>query len=211
MVERQPDTKPQNSPDHTAAYSQRITRLRRLLPLIALLLFGLLVLASNPDFTRQTGGEGVASSDRLVINRPVFAGRLNDGRPYLLKAEQGRQQTNGDVALRAADLTLDATAIKPSLSFVADQGFYKSPTGPEAGAASLSGNVVVKTGDGNVVRTQQLDMDVTNGNWQAPEGAGMDGPSGALTAKRMAADETLGVYHFENVTMRLQRQTAEAK
>ena len=38
---------------HIEAYSQRIIHLRRILPIIAVLLLGLLVLAVNPDFSRN--------------------------------------------------------------------------------------------------------------------------------------------------------------
>ena len=70
---------------HIEAYSQRIIRLRRILPITAFLLLGLLVLAANPDFSRNL----VKSKPEngmiiLLIDRPVFDGRLTDGRPYRL-------------------------------------------------------------------------------------------------------------------------------
>ena len=75
------------------AYSRRITRLRRILPVIAIFLLGLLVLAANPDFARKAGQNAPDSADhRLIIDHPVFDGRGRDGRAYRLTALQGAEK-----------------------------------------------------------------------------------------------------------------------
>ena len=188
---------------HIAAYSQRILTLRRVLPIAAFLLLILLVLAANPDLARAPQSNGLTSddNDRLVIDRPVFEGRLPDGRRYELAALQGGQKINGDVNLLAARLAVAASKAHPALSFSADKGLYRLS---DDGMASLSGNVVVQTGDGRRIDTSQLEMNMATASWQAPKGATMRAPSGAVTAQLIEADEAQGLYRFHTIKMRLQ-------
>jgi lipopolysaccharide transport protein LptA len=188
---------------HIAAYSKRILTLRRLLPLAACLLLLLLVLAANPDFVRAPVVDGFLTgddNDRLVIDRPVFEGRLPDGRRYQLAAVQGGQKTNGNVGLSAARLTIEAAQGRPAILFTADKGFYRVT---EDGTASLSGNVVVETGDGRYISAPRLDMNIDTASWQAPDGATMRAPSGDMTTQQLSVDETSGLYRFRDIKMRL--------
>ncbi|HCL49025.1 MAG TPA: hypothetical protein DHW86_05860, partial [Rhodobiaceae bacterium] len=188
---------------HIAAYSKRILTLRRLLPLAACLLLLLLVLAANPDFVRAPVVDGLLTgddNDRLVIDRPVFEGRLPDGRRYQLAAVQGGQKTNGNVGLSAARLTIEAAPGRPAILFTADKGFYRVT---EDGTASLSGNVVVETGDGRYISAPRLDMNIDTASWQAPDGATMRAPSGDMTTQQLSVDETSGLYRFRDIKMRL--------
>lgn len=194
---------------HIAAYSQRILTLRRVLPIAAFLLLMLLVLAANPDLARAPQPNKLTSddNDRLVIDRPVFQGRLPDGRRYELAALQGGQKINGDVSLSAARLAVAASQAHPSLSFSADKGLYRLG---DDGMASLSGNVVVQTGDGRRISTAHLDMDMERASWQAPKGATMRAPSGDVTAQLIEADEAQGLYRFHTVKMRLHARAKDA-
>jgi lipopolysaccharide transport protein LptA len=194
---------------HIAAYSQRILTLRRVLPIAAFLLLMLLVLAANPDLARAPQPNKLTSddNDRLVIDRPVFQGRLPDGRRYELAALQGGQKINGDVSLSAARLAVAASQAHPSLSFSADKGLYRLS---DDGMASLSGNVVVQTGDGRRISTAHLDMDMERASWQAPKGATMRAPSGDVTAQLIEADEAQGLYRSHKVKMRLHRRAKGA-
>lgn len=186
-----------------AAYSQRILTLRRVLPIAAFLLLLLLVLAANPDFSRAPDLDALSNSDahdRLVIDRPIFEGRMRDGRRYQLTAMQGAQKTNGDIGLSAARLEVDASQAQPALSFTADTGLYRTNDG---GMAGLRGNVVVASGDGRRISAPRLEMDIATASWQAPEGATMRAPSGDVTAQHLKADEARGLYRFQNIKMRL--------
>ena len=112
---RTPDTK---NAAELEAYSRRITRLRRILPVIAIFLLGLLVLAANPDFARKAGQNAPDSADhRLIIDHPVFDGRGRDGRAYRLTALQGMQKNDGTMAFSDAQMNIAANDQKPSIFF----------------------------------------------------------------------------------------------
>lgn len=219
MADDKPHQDQMTQADALAAHSQRIRRLRRFLPLIAVALVGLLVLATNFDLFRTPQNSGFGSSgldvNRLVIDRPIFDGRLPDGRFYRFQAAQGRQQDNGDVVLSMARLAVNANDDKPSLAFAADEAVYENPTNvTDATAnvsfnASLSGNVTVNLGDGHELDSPQLALAVDKAIWQAADGIEMRGPTGRLTAAQLTADEVSGVYRFQNIRMRLTRRNRQ--
>ena len=195
------------------AYSQRITRLRRILPIIAFLLLGLLVLAANPDFSRNgdkdDGGEG--ANNRLVIDRPQFNGRLPDGRAYRLTALQGVQKDNGDMTFSAAQMSVEAAQQKPSLFFTADEGFFQPQQPNQTGTALLAGNVVAQTGDGYELLAPKIEMNLRDALWQAEGGITMNGAGSALNAARLEADENNAAYRFHNIRMQLTPPDREAR
>lgn len=189
---------------HIEAYSQRIIHLRRILPIIAVLLLGLLVLAANPDFTRPPNQRAAEAGDaRLVIDRPVFDGRLSDGRAYRLIAAQGVQKNNGDMAFAEAQMNIAPGSQSPGLSFTAGKGFFSPQRPGQDGTARLQGNVVAQTGDGYEIRAPKAEMNLRAGLWQAAGGITMTGADSTLRAARLAADENTGIYRFENIRMRL--------
>ena len=207
----------QNSAE-LAAYSKRIVRLRRILPVIAILLCVLLVLAANPDFPRmagnkagnkagnETGGDG---DNRLLIDRPVFAGRLADGRAYRLVALRGMQKNDGTMAFSAAQMRLAANDENPSLFFTARNGLLTPHHGSGGGSAQLSGDVTITTGNGYRINAPIIDMNLADAQWRAEAGVTMTGADSSLRAESLFADENSAVYRFENIRMRLSRQPTD--
>ena len=208
----------QNSAE-LAAYSKRIAHLRRILPVIAILLCVLLVLAANPDFARMAGNKtgneaGEDGDNRLVIDRPVFAGRMADGRAYRLVALQGMQKDDGTMAFSAAQMRLAANDDKPSLFFTARNGLFTPHNGSQgasgsSGSAQLSGDVTITTGDGYQINAPKIDMNLADALWRAEAGVTMTGADSSLRADRLIADENSAVYRFENIRMRLSRQPTD--
>lgn len=187
-----------------SAYSKRIQKLRKALPLAALALLLILLLAANPDFIRTPQKTALAPDEnaRLLIDSPVFEGRLADGRRYRLQALQGGQQNNGDMKLTATQFDIEAGAGQTGISFKADAGLYRVT---QDNAMRLSGNIKIVTGDGHELYTPRLELDIAASSWLAAQGVTMTGPSGDVTASRLAADEARGVYVLENIKMRLLR------
>lgn len=187
------------------AYSRRIARLRLILPIIAVLLLALLVLAANPDLALISNDDAAPENagHRLLINDPVFDGRVPDGRAYRLTALQGMQKDDGIMAFTNAQMNIAANEQNPSLFFTANKGVLHPPTGPHASTAQLSGNVVVTTGDGYQITAPQIAISLADALWRAEDGVTMQGRDSTLRAARLEADETGGVYRFENIRMRL--------
>ena len=190
---------------HVEAYSQRIIHLRRILPVIAILLLGLLVLAANPDFSRNLSNESKPENgnDHLLIDRPVFDGRLTDGRAYRFAALQGAQKNDGTMVFRSAQLNVTADGAKPSIFFTADEGFFDPQQSGQNAVARLTGNVVAKTGDGHELRAPKMEMRLNDSVWLAEKGVTMQGPSGTLRAAQLEADDKAAIYRFRKIQMRL--------
>ena len=149
------------------AYSRRITRLRRILPVIAIFLLGLLVLAANPDFARKAGQNAPDSADhRLIIDHPIFDGR-GDGRAYRLTALQGMQKNDGTMAFSDAQMNIAANDQKP-VSFTANEGIFRPPIA-RGDTAELSGDVNVTTYDGHDL-TPHIAINLADAIWHAKDG-----------------------------------------
>ena len=186
------------------AYSRRITSLRRILPVIAIFLLGLLVLAANPDFARKAGQNAPDGADhRLIIDHPVFDGRGRDGRAYRLTALQGTQKNDGTMAFSDAQMNIAANDQKPSLSFTANEGIFRPPTAARGDTAELSGDVNVTTGDGYKILTPHIAINLADAIWHAKDGVRMKGQDSTLRATRLEADESKAIYRFQNIRMRL--------
>ena len=190
---------------HIEAYSQRIIHLRRILPIIAVLLLGLLVLAANPDFSRNSTHDTTPDNEdnRLLIDQPVFDGRLTDGRAYRFSALQGAQKNDGTMVFRSAQLNVAANGAKPSIFFTANEGFFDPQQNGKNALARLAGNVVAKTSDGHELRAPKMEMRLNDAVWLAEKGLTMQGPSGTLRAAQLEADDKAAIYHFRNIQMRL--------
>ena len=190
---------------HIKAYSQRIIRLRRILPITAFLLLGLLVLAANPDFSRNlsNGSKPENGDDHLLIDRPVFDGRLTDGRAYRFAALQGAQKNDGTMVFRSAQLNVTANGAKPSVFFTANEGSFDPQQSGQKAVARLAGNVVAKTSDGHELRAPKMEMRLSDSVWLAEKGVTMQGPSGTLRAAQLEADDKAAIYRFRNIQMRL--------
>ena len=190
---------------HIEAYSQRIIHLRRILPIIAVLLLGLLVLAANPDFSHNSTHDATPDNEdsRLLIDQPVFDGRLTDGRAYRFSALQGAQKNDGTMVFRSAQLNVAANGAKPSIFFTANEGFFDPQQSGENAVARLAGNVVAKTSDGHELRAPKMEMRLNDAVWLAEKGLTMQGPSGTLRAAQLEADDKAAIYHFRNIQMRL--------
>lgn len=187
------------------AYSRRITRLRRILPIIAVLLLGLLVLAANPDFSRKPTHDAPPDNEdsRLLIDQPVLDGRLTDGRAYRFSALQGAQKNDGTMVFRSAQLNVAANGAKPSIFFTANEGFFDPQQNGKNAVARLAGNVVAKTSDGHELRAPKMEMRLNDAVWLAEKGLTMQGPSGTLRAAQLEADDKAAIYRFRNIQMRL--------
>ena len=190
---------------HIEAYSQRIIHLRRILPIIAVLLLGLLVLAANPDFSGNLSNESKPENrnDHLLIDRPVFDGRLTDGRPYRLAALQWAQKNDGTMVFRGAELNVTANGAKPSIFFTANEGSFDPRQSEQKAVARLTGNVVAKTSDGHELRAPKMEMRLSDSVWLAEKGVTMQGPSGTLRAAQLEVDDTAAIYRFRKIQMRL--------
>ena len=190
---------------HIEAYSQRIIHLRRILPIIAVLLLGLLVLAANPDFSRNSTHDGTPDNEdnRLLIDQPVFDGRLTDGRAYRFSALQGAQKNDGTMVFRSAQLNVAANGAKPSIFFTANEGFFDPQQNGKNAVARLAGNVVAKTSDGHELRAPKMEMRLNDAVWLAEKGLTLQGPSGTLRAAQLEADDKAAIYRFRNIQMRL--------
>ena len=154
---------------HIEAYSQRIIHLRRILPIIAVLLLGLLVLAANPDFSRNSTHDATPDNEdnRLLIDQPVFDGRLTDGRAYRFSALQGAQKNDGTMAVSDALMNIAGNDQKPSISFSANEGIFRSPIGARGDTVELLGDVNVTTGDGYQFLTPHIAINLADAIWYA--------------------------------------------
>ncbi|HAT08806.1 MAG TPA: hypothetical protein DCS39_06085 [Rhodobiaceae bacterium] len=186
------------------AYSRRIARLRRILPVIAIFLVGLLLLAANPDFVPKAGQDAPEGADnRLIIDHPVLNGRGPDGRAYRLTALQGTQKNDGTMAVRDAQMNIAGNDKKPSLSFTANEGIFRSPIDARGAKVELLGDVNVTTGDGYQFLTPHIAINLADAIWHAKGGVRMKGQDSTLRATRLMADENKAIYRFQNIRMRL--------
>ncbi|MBL70627.1 MAG: hypothetical protein CML95_03655 [Rhodobiaceae bacterium] len=186
------------------AYSRRIARLRRILPVIAIFLLGLLVIASNPDFVRKASQDAPESGDdRLIIDHPVLDGRGPDGRAYRLTARRGTQKNDGTMAVSDALMNIAGNDQKPSLSFSANEGIFRSPIGARGDTVELLGDVNVTTGDGYQFLTPHIAINLADAIWYAKSGVRMNGQDSTLRATRLKADENKAIYRFQNIRMRI--------
>ena len=186
------------------AYSRRIARLRRILPVIAIFLLGLLVLAANPDFVRKASQDAHESADnRLIIDHPVLNGRGPDGRAYRLTALKGTQKNDGTMAVSDAQMNIAGNDQKPSLYFTANEGIFRSPIGELGDTVELSGDVNVTTGDGYQFLTPHIAINLADAIWYAKSGVRMKWHDSTLRATRLEADENKAIYRFQNIRMRL--------
>lgn len=192
-------------------YSKRIRLLRKILPVIALFLLLALVLAANPDLRSalMTGDNSSGSdTDRLVIDRPQFEGRLADGRRFQMTALTGRQKTDGDIAMQNADILIDGDNPNGRMQLNAAHANYR----PGAASARLYGaQQNSQTADTLVTARDALDNVLTGTEMAADLDAGvlnankvtMTGAAGRIDAAQVTAFTKTKHYRFSEAVMRL--------
>lgn len=181
-------------------YSKRIRLLRKLLPVLALCLLAVLVVAANPDLRRSFSGAS-PDNDRLAITAPQFLGRLSDNRPFAMTAREGRQKADGIVVMTQADLLIDGDDRQGRIGFVAARADYD----PGAAKVRLVGNVEAVDAQNNKLSSDEMLADLADGLLTASS-ITMTGPAGRITAKQMQADTKTLHYRFMNAVMRLETQ-----
>jgi len=185
-------------PADVSAYLRRIRLLRKLLPLLALALLVIVGLAANPDIRRALSNK-TQTDDRLVIAAPQFLGRLSDGRPYQMDALEGRQKSNGNIALKNADIVINAETPEARLHLSSKHADYFV----QDGLATLTGNVTMRNAKGAVIDGARMVADFETGIMRA-SAVTMRDKAGRLQAEAMRADTQTRHYRFTKAVMRLQ-------
>ncbi len=186
-------------PEH---YSNRVALLRKLLLGLAALGVLALIVGANPTLR-----DGVANKIQqnfarngllagLMIEEPIFEGRLPNGQNYQLSAQRG-QHDDGTIALEKLTLNIAPLATHNGLDLRADSGTIT--TGSQT--AELHGAVRGTDSRGNQFSTDRLQMNIAQGKWLAPHEITMSGATGRLHATRLEADTNSGAYVFDNASL----------
>ncbi len=172
-------------------HTNRVTRLRLLLPLVALVIVAILMIWPKieveiserrlaPSKLDEASLRQAATQNRLI--NANFSSVDSKGRPFkLTSTEAVQQKDNPD--------NIELTAPKGMITLnETDSMTAESKTGLFAQAAqhlTLNDDVVLTRSDGTVMNTQKLFVDLKNNESNTDTPVTVDGPQGHLTAQGM--------------------------
>lgn len=174
------------------SHTNRVTRLRLLLPLAALLIIAVLMIWPKieveiserrlaPSKLDQASLRQAATQNRLL--NANFSSVDSKGRPFTLNSTEAVQQKDNPDNI---ELTSPRGSIRLDDS---DSMTAQANTGLFAQAAqhlTLNDDVVLTRSDGTVMNTQKLFVDLKNNESHTDMPVTVDGPQGHLTAQGMS-------------------------
>lgn len=167
-------------------YSRTVALLKVLLPLAALSILSTLFLLSrtiNPEQSIPFADSEV--QDRLrdqQITGPFFSGTTADGDELALTAEKITTPEGATGINQAENVTLNAIRTSGLKLSVQAKMVQLDMT---RNRAALSGDVILTTSSGYVVKTDRLNSRLSSLDLAAPKGVTATGPLGKLTAQEM--------------------------
>ena len=174
-------------------YSQIVSWVKIILPLLALGLLSTLFLFSNsPDPEQaipfaEVDVEELAREQRL--GQPRFAGTLEDGREVLFIAEQAAPVHNAPNQMRADVVQARVDLSETSYILLASAG---SLVDLSARTAQLEGNVRITSSSGYRLASEEMVLSLDILSVISPGPVHVNGPSMTLSADRMELTETDG-------------------
>ncbi len=172
-------------------YTKFVKILRVLLPVLALLSIAVLFIwpiVSQEEVPQEVGmtididKPANVSDDALQMIKPEFTGLDNKNRPYVITADTVYQGSDKQAEMTlikpVADLELSATQW---VSLRADNGLYS----PENETLILSGAVTLSDNTGYQLETEQIDIDLDQGQAVSKTQVTGNGPIGTINAKGM--------------------------
>ncbi|MCE0505467.1 MULTISPECIES: hypothetical protein [unclassified Roseivivax] len=167
-------------------YSQVVAGLKVLLPLIALgLLSTLFLFSRDTDPTRNlpvSTAESLKDRESQSASGAVYTGVAENGAEVTMRAAAARPDPAGPNGI-LADM-FDATLAFPDGSRI-DLSAPSASMDNGAGAAKLTGGVVIDSSAGYVMRTDSLTSAMNRVEIESGGRVEADGPAGRLTAGRM--------------------------
>ncbi|MCB1538719.1 MAG: LPS export ABC transporter periplasmic protein LptC [Rhodospirillales bacterium] len=173
------------------AYSRFVHHLRRILPMTALGILGVVMIWPKietelaqrrfaPSRLDKAALEKAASENRLI--GADFSALDSNGRPFSIIAKQAIQKNDDPDTVILEDprgtLRLNADT---TLSAQAKQGLYAQ----ESRHLTLESDVVLTRSDGTTMTTQELFVDLMTNDSHTNMPVAIDGPQGHLTAQGM--------------------------
>lgn len=192
------------------AHSRLVRFLRRALPLGALMLFGVFMLASFNLFTRESAEVDISglqiSAGEVAMENPRVQGTSSSGQGYDIVAVRAFQSLADPQTVRFEQVKGKITDSDGATTEVAArEGLFR---GSEE-SVTLTGNVVIARPNGDRMQADRVVVNLDSGTMQATGTVRMQTANGNMAADRMSVDESGDKVSFEGPVRMLMHYRAE--
>jgi lipopolysaccharide export system protein LptC len=171
-----------------SAHDKRMTRLKWLLPVLALVLLAMIViwpLTSVREFSFLLAKDRVAAaSERLRVYRAVYRGETARGEAFVIKAENAVQRSSAVPEIELKTLSAQLASNEGPALVTAPAGRYFLNTD----RLRVIGPVKLTSEAGYTVDTGTIDIDLNARSVQSRSAVSGQLPIGRFSANRMSAD-----------------------
>jgi hypothetical protein len=196
--------------DNPEIHSRRVARLKLVLPGIAAVLLGLLVLfsRSGDDLIQLAIFDGTGSGGGVVLRDPVMRGTTSGNVPYEISAATAHSQdtANALVNLREVNARFAPAGSAPGYVIEATAGLMNN----ETGLLDLRDGVTYRDDNGLVLVLIDFVYDTSRGTGRTKKSVSGTAPQGTLEAAGLQISQNPSAYIFERARLMVDLKPAQA-
>jgi hypothetical protein len=196
--------------DNPEIHSRRVARLKLVLPGIAVVLLGLLVLfsRSGDDLIQLAIFDGTDSGGGVVLRDPVMRGTTSGNVPYEISAATAHSQdtANALVNLREVNARFAPAGSAPGYVIEATAGLMNN----ETGLLDLRDGVTYRDDNGLVLVLIDFVYDTSRGTGRTKKPVSGTAPQGTLEAAGLQISQNPYAYIFERARLMVDPKPAQA-
>ena len=196
--------------DNPEIHSRRVARLKLVLPGIAVVLLGLLVLfsRSGDDLIQLAIFDGTDSDGGVVVRDPVMRGTTSSNVPYEISAATAHSQDTANtlVNLHEVNARFEPTGSAPGYVIEATAGMMNN----ETGLLDLREGVTYHDDNGLVLVLIDFVYDTSRGIGSTKKPVSGIAPQGTLEAAGLQISQNPSAYIFERARLMVDPKPAQA-
>ena len=196
--------------DNPEIHSRRVARLKLVLPGLAIIVFGLLVIfsRSDNDIIQLAIFDGTDSGGSIVLRKPVMRGTTSTDVPYEISAATAHTQDASKtlINLRNVDAQFEPVDSAPGYFIEAKTGLMNN----ETGILNLTDGVTYRDDNGLVLVLVDLLYHTSDGTGQTEKPVSGFAPQGTLEASGLQISDGPAVYIFDRVRLTIDPKAARA-
>ena len=196
--------------DNPEIHSRRVARLKLVLPGLALIVLGLLVIFSRTenDIIQLTIFDGTDAGGSIVLRKPIMRGTSSANVPFEISAATARAQDASKtlINLRNVDAKFEPVGSAPGYFIDAKTGLMNN----ETGILNLTDGVTYRDDNGLVLMLVDLLYDTSDGTGQTEKTVSGVAAQGTLEASGLQISEAPAVYIFDRVRLTIDPKAARA-
>ena len=196
--------------DNPEIHSRRVARLKLVLPGLAIIVLGLLVIfsRSDNDIIQLAIFDATDSGGSIVLRKPVMRGTTSTDVPYEISAAIAHTQDASKtlINLRNVDAQFEPVDSAPGYFIEAKTGLMNN----ETGILNLTDGVTYRDDNGLVLVLVDLLYHTTDGTGQTEKPVSGVAPQGTLEASGLQISDAPAVYIFDRVRLTIDPKAARA-